>query len=105
MRGVEHLRAQPPKKRVQGMRGVEHLRAQPHTKQLQALRAIIRGIEHLRAQPHTKQLQAVRRRVGYPNRERNLRKQCQSKKQEQEDLLQDLASCEGRTDLKISQHI
>jgi hypothetical protein len=29
-KGVEHLRAQPPKMQVQGLRRVEHLRAQPH---------------------------------------------------------------------------
>jgi hypothetical protein len=35
--GGEHLRAQPPKKQVQGLRRVEHLRAAPQKKQLQGL--------------------------------------------------------------------
>jgi hypothetical protein len=55
--GVEHLRAQPPKKHVQAIRQVKHLRAQPSKKQLQAMR---RG-EHLRAQPPKKSLQAMRK--------------------------------------------
>ena len=38
--GVEHLRAQPPKKHVQAIRRVEHLRAQPSKKQLQAMRKV-----------------------------------------------------------------
>jgi predicted SprT family Zn-dependent metalloprotease len=47
MRRVEHLRAQPHKKRVQAMRRLKHLRAQPPKKQVQAMRRV----GHLRAQP------------------------------------------------------
>jgi hypothetical protein len=75
MRRVEHLRAQPHKKRLQAMRRVEHLRAQPnkkraqsHKKQVQAMRRV----EHLRAQPRTKQVQAMRRWLNPKSWEREI---------------------------------
>jgi hypothetical protein len=42
MRRIEHLPAQPQKKRVQAMRRIGHLRAQPPKERLQAMRQIDR---------------------------------------------------------------
>ena len=44
MRRVEHLRAQPPKKRLQAMRRVEHLRAQTPNILQQAMQRVLRDL-------------------------------------------------------------